>query len=92
MKIVRCIFATALVLLVLPAVSPLLASLIASANNCQLNEGGPQPCIVLGVDIGGPLVTMFVFGWMALVTFPIAAIVALAWIITEVVRAIYQRA
>lgn len=72
-----------LVLLTLVVWMPLLGVLIsgelASALGCPLNEGGTYPCIVLGVDIGGLLATLFVLGWLMLVTFPFMLITAGLW-------------
>jgi len=60
------------VILVLVGVAPLvsvaLAGFIAQVNGCGLHEGYPQPCIVLGADIGGVLYTMTALGWLMLIS------------------------
>ncbi|MFA5941641.1 MAG: hypothetical protein WC809_20015 [Sinimarinibacterium sp.] len=65
----------AFVVIVLFTVAPLLsvfvASAIARAAGAELDEGGPHPCRILGVDIGRPLYSMFVVGWLGLLTIPI---------------------
>ena len=67
-----------LLLSMLIAVSPLilvgLVDLIASLSGCDVNEGGIQPCMVAGVDIGGILYSLFMSGWYLFITFPIGAV------------------
>lgn len=62
------------VLLVLYTASPIICVLIASGiaghYNCVLDESGAHPCMVGGRDIGGTLVTLFVTGWLMLLTLP----------------------
>jgi len=53
-----------------PAVLVAVASNIASANGCQLDEGSVHPCIVNGQDMGEQLYGMGVMGWFMLVTIP----------------------
>lgn len=59
-------------MLVLVGIAPLLsaffASWIAEANGCLLNEGSTNACVVAGADVGGMLYTMFVMGWLMLLT------------------------
>ena len=35
-----------------------------------MNEVRPTPCVVFGVDIGKPLYTLGVMGWLGIVTLP----------------------
>lgn len=51
-----------------PMASALLASAIADAAGCALNEAGRQSCIIGGRDWGAALYTMFVAGWLFFVT------------------------
>ncbi len=53
---------------VAPMVSALLASWIAQSNGCLLNEAMANPCMIGGQDWGGALYTMFVSGWLFLLT------------------------
>jgi hypothetical protein len=53
-----------------PMIPVAIASNIASAHGCKLDEGNPHPCIVFGKDIGGLLYEMFVMGWYCLFTIP----------------------
>jgi hypothetical protein len=64
-----------------PLISVLISTLIADSNGCVVHEGFVNPCVVLGVDIGGGLYGGFVLGWLMLVTFPVGAIALLAWIV-----------
>lgn len=69
--------------IVLFTVAPLLSVLasiaIARAVGAELDEGGPHPSYVCGVDIGRHLYAMFVFGWLGLVTIPLGLIVLVAY-------------
>ena len=67
---------------VAPILCVILASLIATATGSQLNEGSANPCIVFGVDIGGFLYSLFVMGWLMLVTIPTGIIGIIALSIT----------
>jgi hypothetical protein len=53
-----------------PMISVLLASAIATAFGCALDEGGVNPCVVLGKDLGPSLYTLGVMGWFFLLTVP----------------------
>ena len=51
-----------------PLLSAFFASWIAAANGCSLNEGSATACVIAGADVGGMLYTMFVMGWLMLLT------------------------
>lgn len=68
----------------LPAVSVVLAGLIASANGCILHEGFANPCVVLGIDLGEILYSMGVMGWIAILTVP-AALLAIAILVLDMI-------
>ena len=55
---------------VAPIICVLIASGLAAAFGCRVDESGKQPCMAWGRDIGGLLVNLFVSGWFMLVTFP----------------------
>lgn len=59
-----------LVWTVWPMVLVGVASSIAVANGCQLDEGSVHPCVVNGRDMGEQLYGMGVMGWFMLVTIP----------------------
>lgn len=54
-----------------PVISVMIASEIANANGCQLDEGSVHPCIVNGVDQGETLYTLGMMGWFMLATLPL---------------------
>lgn len=91
MKPVRTVLCVVLLVLLAPVASPLLAVAIASARGCRLNEGSVNSCVILGVDWGEALYTMFVLGWLALATLPFAALVALGWLALELTRLYLRR-
>lgn len=74
----------ALVVIVLFAAGPLLSviasSTIAELAGCTLHEGNRNPCLVLGMDLGGQLYRMFVAGWYSFITLPIGGLALLVWI------------
>lgn len=65
----------------IPVLSALLASMIAGANGCALDEGGVHPCMIGGTDYGETLSVMFVSGWFGLVTLPLGALGLVVWAI-----------
>jgi hypothetical protein len=80
--------------IVLFALGPLLlalsASVIAQANGCGLDEGSVHSCLVAGVEMGEALYTMFVLGWLTMVTAPLGAMAGLAWLLALVVVVILR--
>ena len=64
------IFLLILAWTVWPVALVAVAGNIASANDCQLDEGSVHPCIVNGRDMGEQLYGMGVMGWFMLVTIP----------------------
>lgn len=80
----------ALLLIVLTASLPLLsalsAGLVAQALGCTLNEGNVHPCILLGVDLGMTLYTLFVLGWFMLLTLPYGVIALAIWLVVLLVH------
>jgi hypothetical protein len=75
----------------LPLFSVAVAGEIASANNCQLDEGSVHPCIVNGRDMGQTLYTMGVMGWFMLVTIPVGLGLAAVYIFLVAVIYIVRR-
>jgi hypothetical protein len=53
-----------------PLLSVLVCGVIASLAGCKVSEAGASPCPIFGFDMGGVLVTMFVCGWLMLLTLP----------------------
>ena len=67
-------------------ISALGAGGVAAALGCELHEGFVNTCPVAGHDIGDTLYTMFVLGWLALFTLPIAALGAVMLAIAGFIR------
>jgi hypothetical protein len=75
---------------VLPLIPTLVAGMIAKANHCVLHEGSPNPCVLLGIDIGSLLYVMGISFWLFFLTAPAGAIgllVSLVWLAFALVRA-----
>lgn len=68
-----------------PVLSVMTASAIASLAGCRLDEGSVHPCMVAGFDMGETLYTLFVLGWLGLVTLPLGAVALLGWILKAVI-------
>jgi hypothetical protein len=68
-----------LILGLFPVFSIGIAGLIANGAGCTLNEGNVHPCYVGGIDMGDTLYTMFVLGWLMLVTIPLGAMLLVCW-------------
>lgn len=75
----------------LPLISVFVASGIADAAGCQLDEGGAHACVIGGADWGDALLTMFVLGWLMFATLPLGALAFLAWLAAFVVHRIAWR-
>lgn len=62
-----------------PMIFAFLASTISAGLGCTLHEGAVNQCVVLGIDIGEGLYTMFGMGWLFLLTLPTGFIAALVF-------------
>jgi ABC-type Fe3+ transport system permease subunit len=60
-----------------PVISAVIASVLANANGCVVDEGSIHPCLIAGSDWGENLYTLGVLGWLMLVTLPVGAIALL---------------
>jgi hypothetical protein len=58
------------VLAFLPLIGLLIALAFGAGLGCAINEGSVTPCIVAGADLGPTLYTLFVGGWLMMVTMP----------------------
>ena len=74
-----------------PVISVAIASGIASANGCKLNEADAHPCVLLGIDWGEILYGMFVMAWLAIATIPLGALALMLWIVTAIVMYVRYR-
>lgn len=84
MGTMRWFFALTIVVLLVPAMMPVIAGAMARLLGGALNEGGPPSRRVGSFDIGHALYRMYVAGWSALATVPAAAGVAVIWGVTEI--------
>lgn len=84
------VYVLALALIVLFAAAPLIGAVIASwlaeANGCLLNEGSVNPCMILGMDWGGTLYTLFVLGWFMLATLPLGGGALIVFVIVFIIH------
>lgn len=83
MRKLRRVFLALAALCLLPLAGALLSAIIAGVAGCELSESGPQACEVLGVDIGGFLATLFVSGWLAMVSIPALMELIVLWGLIE---------
>ncbi|MFL6200274.1 MAG: hypothetical protein ACJ76J_13925 [Thermoanaerobaculia bacterium] len=67
-----------------PILSVLIASALASAFGCQVDEGGAHPCMAFGTDIGELLYTLFVMGWFFFLTIPSGLVAAVVFLVIVV--------
>mgnify|MGYP003525239523 FL=1 len=70
-------------LAMLPFLAILLTIALASLFGCEVNEGGPQACMVFGADWGGFLSGLLTFGWLGLVTIPFLMGIFIIWLSIE---------
>ena len=75
---------------VLLAFGPLLIAIAAGQfakwRGCRLDEGRVHPCKVCGVDIGGLLYALGMFGWLTFFTIYIGGLGAIVWTIAFAVK------
>ena len=57
-----------------PIISMLIASSIASAHGCVVDEGSVHPCVIAGTDWGETFNTMTVLCWFMFFTLPVGAL------------------
>jgi hypothetical protein len=85
----------AFVVIVLFAASPLISAFVASgiagALGCTLNEGGASGCVFRGADIGDTLAGMFVLGWLMFVTLPIGGVALAIWLVVAIAVLVLKR-
>jgi hypothetical protein len=64
-----------------PFASMLVASFVANAAGCGLDEGQAHACIIHGHDYGPRLYEMAVSVWLMIFTLPLAELAFLIWIV-----------
>ena len=83
MRLSRRILMIVAALSLLPLVGILLTALVAGVAGCEVNEGGPTPCIIMGMDAGGLLSGMLTMGWFGLLTIPFLMVLVGVWALVE---------
>jgi hypothetical protein len=62
MRIIRRLMAILARIALLPLLATLVTATVAAVLGCEVNEAGPTPCIVYGLDIGSVLSSLMVTG------------------------------
>lgn len=74
-----------------PLLSMWLATMIAAALGCQLDEGNVHPCVWHGIDLGNALYQMFVIAWLGIATLPFGVIAILTLFVVWIAAVILRR-
>ncbi|WP_155983359.1 hypothetical protein [Nitratireductor aquibiodomus] len=80
-----------LVLTALPVISVAVSSILASWHGCMLHEGYSNPCMIAGADRGDMLYTMFVMGWLMLISLPFGMAALMVWTVATMIAVIRAR-
>ncbi len=83
MRIIRRLMTVLAGIALLPLLAILVTAAIAGVAGCEVNEGGPMPCVVYGTDIGGSLSSLMVTGWFGLMTIPLLMLLVAVWALLE---------
>ncbi len=67
---------TVFVISILPFICVLLSDIISSSIGCSVNEASAENCYLWGMDISDVLYSLFVSGWLGLITIPLGCMVA----------------
>ncbi len=81
----------ALAICLLPVAGVIVSTTVAELAGCRLDEAGSYPCVVLGHDVGGLLSALFVSGWFALLTLPMAGLIVMVLGVLWLVRRTRRR-
>ncbi|MBI1203748.1 MAG: hypothetical protein GC182_14695 [Rhodopseudomonas sp.] len=78
-----------LALIVLFGVAPFIAALLASglahAFVCGLDQASVHACMVAGVNVGGVLHGMFLLLFYAILTLPLGAVALAVWLVVAII-------
>ncbi|GAA3960431.1 hypothetical protein [Mucilaginibacter dorajii] len=81
--------------IILLALAPLLVSIaagfIGNCMGCNINEGGTDACVRLGISFGNVLNPLGVLGWLCIITVPLGIIAAIVLIIAAIHDTIYHK-
>lgn len=90
MRIVRFGFLLLVLICAVPLVALAASTSIAEMAGCEFNENAVQPCVAMGVDLGGVLAAMVLAGWMSTIAIPSIALVGLFWIAVELIAWVWR--
>lgn len=62
-----------------PIIGLLIVAFFAWVGDCEVNEAFVQPCVILGLEIGGFFAGLGVMGWFMLITLPLGAMALISW-------------
>ena len=79
MRFLRRVIAILAVLSLIPMAALMVGAALAGLLGCEVNEGGPVPCLLGGVDIGPFLSGLVVTGWFELIILPVLMGVLALW-------------
>ncbi|MFC5586689.1 hypothetical protein ACFPOD_16365 [Nitratireductor kimnyeongensis] len=80
-RIFTVLLVVILVLAALPVLSVAASSILASTYGCTVHEGFSNPCMIAGTDRGDMLYSMFVMGWLGIISLPLGMAALIAWTI-----------
>ena len=65
----------------IPVACVYLSATLSDALNCTVNEASSSGCLVFGIDIGDLLYTLFVSGWLGIITFPVGGLATIVFFV-----------
>lgn len=65
----------------IPVAFVYLSTILSDALGCKVNEADSTACIVGGIDIGNFLYSLFVSGWLGIITFPIGSLATIIFFV-----------
>jgi len=74
-----------------PIASAFLASLVANAAGCRLDESQSHSCIIWGFDYGERLYGMAMSSWLMLFTLPAAELAIFVWAVVLAIHLMRRR-
>jgi hypothetical protein len=68
-----------------PTVSLLVGGAVSGALGCNSPISATEPCLFMGVDLGGAVTMAILFGFLGLVTLPIGTTLLGIWFVAAVI-------
>jgi hypothetical protein len=88
MRAFRTLIIVLLLLCLVPPLSLLGATLVARWAKCELDQGAPVPCTILGSDLGDFLFKVADFGYYTVEAIPTFVALLTTWVIVEIIRSV----